>query len=107
MTTTKTIPMNPESLDICVLYDSSNGRIAHIHRVATFAGAKKTGKPEIEARCLKIAKQLGHATEHLKTLHVPHKEFKAATPYQVDVKTLKLVERPRPARESLFSAKKK
>jgi len=107
MTNAKTIPMHPESMDICVLYDSTNGRIMHIHRVATFAGAKKTSKPEIEARCLKVAKQLGHATEHLKTLHVPQEEFKPSTPYKVDVQKLKLVEQPRPAREGLSAAKQK
>jgi hypothetical protein len=99
------IPMSPESVDICVLYDPSNGRVVHIHRVATFAGAKQSGKQEIEARCLTVARQLGHATAHLKTLHVPRGEFKPSTPYRVDVQALKLVAQPRPAGWAKFATK--
>jgi hypothetical protein len=107
MTAKKQNLLKPESMDVCVLYDPANGRVVHVHRVATFAGAKKSSAHEIEARCLKVAKQLGHTTAHLKSLHVPHGQFKAATPYIVDVKSSKLIEQPRPARlsESVKKAK--
>jgi hypothetical protein len=100
-------PLAPEATHICVLYNPSNGRVVHTHRVLDFTGAKKTGKEHVEARCLTIAKKLGHATDKLKTLHVPHEKFKDTTPYKVDVKAGKLVEIPWPARKSKPAGKQK
>jgi len=61
----------------------------------------------VEARCLKVATQLGHATADLKTLHVPSGQFKSSTPYKVDVQARKLVEQPRSDRWSKFATKQK
>jgi hypothetical protein len=91
----KTLPTSPESIQICALYDATTGRIAHIHRVATFAGAKKTSQSKVEARCLEMAKKLGHNPASMKTLHISSAEFKSGTPYRVDVHSRKLIEVPR------------
>jgi hypothetical protein len=88
--------MKPESVDVCLLYDPSDGQIKHVHRVATFAGAKKTSKQEVEARCLKHAKKLGHKTTKLKTLHLLNEDFKPSKHYRVDVQASKLIEQQIP-----------
>jgi hypothetical protein len=101
----KNLSTLPESLQVCLLHDAS-GRVVHIHRVATLPGAKKTSASEVEARCVHVAKQLGHKTEGLTTLHVREGELKLGTPYKVDVKAKKLIELPRPAR-NMPAAKQK
>lgn len=97
--------MTPESIDVCVLYNPSSGVIAHIHKVATFAGARISSKEDIEARCFKVAEQLGHATRDLRALHVPRGEFKSSISYKVDVEAHKLVEQPRFAQRRRIATK--
>jgi hypothetical protein len=100
------LPTTPKSVELCALYDAASGRIVHVHRVETYAGAKKTSKAHIEERCLKIAKQLGHETSSLKTLHVPHTKFKKGIAYKVDVKTRKLKSVPRRPLKQIVTGKK-
>lgn len=96
----------PELIQVCVLHDAS-GRVAHIHRIATFPGAKKSADAVVEARCREVAVQLGHDIKNLKALHVSGGELKPGMGYKVDVQKRKLVPLPQPARVMSSMPKKK
>ena len=70
---------------------AANGAIAHVHRVVTMAGAKETPRDEIEARTLRLAKELGLKTGKLEILHVDADHLRPGMRYAVDPKTRKLV----------------
>jgi hypothetical protein len=88
--------LKPEDVKICVLYDPKDGRIAHHHVVATFAGGHKVDNKEVERRTLKRAANFGTDTSKLKALHVSEKDCDPSHRYKVNIKTLTLIELPNP-----------
>jgi hypothetical protein len=88
--------MVPEEVRVCVLYDPRDGRIVHHHQVVTFAGANKVDEKEVERRTLARAASFGSDTSTLRALHVSGKDCDPSHRYKVDIKTLTLVELPKP-----------
>jgi hypothetical protein len=88
--------LKPEDVKICVLYDPKDGRIAHHHAVATFPGSQRIDETEVERRTLARAASFGTDTSKLKALHVSEKDCDPSRRYKIDVKTLKLIELPKP-----------
>jgi len=87
--------LKPEDVKICVLYDPKDGRIAHHHVVATFAGGQKVDNKEVERRTLARAASFGTETSKLKALHVSEKDCDPSHRYKVNIKTLTLIELPK------------
>jgi hypothetical protein len=46
-----------------VAYHPETGRVAHIHRVTTYAGAEVRTEQDNEARALELTRQMGHGGE--------------------------------------------
>jgi hypothetical protein len=90
--------LKPEDVKICVLYDPKDGRIAHHHMVGTFPGGQRVDKKEVERRTLARAASFGTDTSKLKALHVSEKDCNPSHRYKVDIKTLALIELPKPER---------
>jgi hypothetical protein len=88
--------LKPEDVKICVLYDPKDGRIAHHHAVATFPGSQRIDETEVERRTLARAASFGTDTSKLKALHVSENDCDPSRRYKIDVKTLKLIELPKP-----------
>jgi|HubBroStandDraft_1064217.scaffolds.fasta_scaffold722137_1 protein-tyrosine-phosphatase len=85
---------------ICLLYDKTDGRIIHGHKVLSFSKTKLTDK-DIEARALALAKQLGKDISNVKALHVQEKDFDQSAVYKVDTKKGTLVKVEAPQRPNL------
>ncbi len=91
----------PTYSNVCVLYDSSNGRIAHTHRAVSYGQGIRHTEEEVEAGCIATAKKLGHDVVNMKTLHVPSAEFKTGMAYRVYIHARQLVEyRPVPSSQA-------
>lgn len=75
----------------CIVFESSSGKIRHVHRVITMAGARERTEKEIGERALALAKKHGAADAKLDTVHVDPKTVEARGHYQVDVKNRTLV----------------
>lgn len=88
--------LKPEDVKICVLFDPKDGRIAHHHKVATFPGGQRVDEKEVERRTFARAASFGTDTSKLKALHLSEKDCDPAHRYKVDIKTLTLVELPKP-----------
>jgi hypothetical protein len=86
----------PEDVKICILYDPKDGRIAHHHMVVTFPGAQRVDEKEVERRTLARAASFGTDTSKLKALHVSERECHPSRRYKVDLKSLTLIELPKP-----------
>lgn len=89
--------LTPVVLGACILYDPSDGRIAHVHRIVAYGNATPNN-PDVEARCLKIAEKLGHETLKLKVLRIADADLRPTLPYKVDIHSLKLIELARSKR---------
>ena len=74
-----------------VVYDEKTGRIAHVHQVTTYAGAKAASERADKAEALKLAKQFGHSVRGLRVLNVRARDLNLGVPQRVDVKTRRLV----------------
>lgn len=96
--------LKPEDVKICVLYDPKDGRIAHHHMVSTFPGGQRVDEKEVERRTLARAASFGTDTSKLKALHVAEKECNPSRRYKVDIRTLTLIEIPRPEHKRHFLA---
>ena len=90
--------VKPEHVRVCILYDPKDGRIAHHHMVGTLPGGQRVDDNEVERRTLARAASFGTDTSNLKTLHVSEKDCNPAHRYKVDIKTLTLIELPKPRR---------
>jgi hypothetical protein len=86
----------PEDVKICVLYDPKDGRIVHHHMVVTFPGAQKVDEKEIERRAHERAARLGTDTSKAKALHFSARELNPSNRYKIDLRSMTLVELPRP-----------
>ena len=90
--------LKPEDVKICVLYDPKDGRIAHYHMVSTFPGGQRVDEKEVERRTLARAASFGTDTSKLKALHVSENDCNPSHSYKVNIKTLTLIELPKPER---------
>jgi hypothetical protein len=75
----------------CVVFEPSSGRIRHVHRVITMAGADERSEQAITERALTLAKKYGAANAKLDVIHVDPKVLADRGRFQVDVKNRKLV----------------
>jgi hypothetical protein len=75
---------NVKSVSCCLLFDPRGGEIHHVHRVVTMEGAPDTSQAELEAKTLRVAKNLGLDTKRLQVLHVEANEFAERARYSVD-----------------------
>jgi hypothetical protein len=80
---------------ICLIYDKTDGRIIHGHKLLSLSKKKLTDK-EIESRALALTKQLGKDISNARALHVQEKDFDQSAVYKVDTKkgTLVKIETP-------------
>ncbi|HEV8283648.1 MAG TPA: hypothetical protein VGQ09_05020 [Chitinophagaceae bacterium] len=81
-----------DRISACVIYDANNGKILHIHSVATFGGITPRDQHEVEREALSLAKESGRELGNVKALHVNHMELKPHVRYKVDLKKQSLVE---------------
>jgi len=88
--------VKPEDVKICVLYNPKDGRIAHHHIVGMFPDGQRVDDNEVERRALARAASFGTDTSSLKALHVSEKDCNPSHRYKVDLKTLTLIELPKP-----------
>lgn len=86
----------PESTQTCILYNSKDGRIVHVHQVVTYPGGRKLNESEIESRALELAAKVRAGASGLKALHVTSEQFQFSKSYNVDVKSRRLIEQPIP-----------
>ena len=77
------------------MYDSNNGRIHRVHHFITLEGGREPSDQEIGDQALSLLTGLGIQGPHLKVLHFRPEMMKARTVYAVDLKSLKLFEKPK------------
>jgi len=75
----------------CIVFESSSGKIRHIHRVITMMGAEERAEKAIAEQALALAKKHGAADAKLDAIHVDPKAVEVQGHYQVDVKNRTLV----------------
>jgi flavin-binding protein dodecin len=81
-----------QSIKACVVYDSANGRIHHVHRVLTLVGGREPSEDEIAADALRAMGSLPEPpTRVLEVLHVHHSAVESGKRYRVDLTTKALV----------------
>jgi hypothetical protein len=81
-----------QSIKACVVYDSTNGRIHHVHRVLTLVGGREPAEAEIAADALRAMGGLPAApTGALEVLHVHHSAVEPGKRYRVDLAAKALV----------------
>jgi len=90
--------LEPESHELCAVYDPRDGRIVHVHEVVRWPGASGAATQGVETRALEIAAGLGHRTARLKTLRLEPSAFAPRKRHRIDPKTLRLVVIEGPAR---------
>lgn len=86
----------PVSVKTCVLYDPSDGRVVHTHRVVTMPGGQESNDEEVAERAGDCAKRMGHETNGLHVLHVGPDDCDGVSQYRVDLTAMNLQKIPRP-----------
>lgn len=85
-----TIPL--QSVKLCVVYDPSDGRIYHHHRVLTLVGGREPTESEVKADALRaVGKRRRPPSGRLEVLHVSHETVEMGKRYRVDISTKALV----------------
>lgn len=84
-----TVPV--QSSRVCVVYDSENGKVHHIHEVITLRGGREPTEAQIEAHAMAIVKRKGHRAERLSVLHLPSEKVPRHRACIVHPKTKALV----------------
>jgi hypothetical protein len=79
------------SSSACVLYDSLDGRIMHIHQTVVLAGAKAPAKSAVERKTRALLESRGIDASTAGVLHVDQLKLRADTHYEVDPKKGRLV----------------
>src|SRR5262245_37138581 len=82
----------------CVVYNTSNGKILHIHQVVTYGTIKPRSKEDVGNEALRFAIEQGHDKSSLAILHVEPDVLRPRAHYRVDTREFVLVELP----EELF-----
>ena len=83
-----------QSVQCCVVFDSTNGTIHHVHEVVTLEGAEGVSDYEVEQTALNLAAERGLDSSALKAIHVNPEELAPLAPgegYAVDTDKLTLV----------------
>ena len=76
----------------CVVYDSSSGKIHHLHNVVTFVGGSEPSEEQIEADALQVVAGLHRPPGgDLRVLHIPHGSLLRGKSYRVDVEKKELI----------------
>jgi hypothetical protein len=79
-----TVPV--QSIKVCVVYDTANGRIHHQHRVLTLIGGREPAEVEMAKDALRaINNRRKPPTGSLEVLHVRHDAMEPGKRYRVDV----------------------
>jgi hypothetical protein len=81
---TSTGKKQPKSVKSCVLFDSADGTIRHVHHVVTMEGAEENSTERIEQRARQLAKDLAVDGTNLHALHVDISSIKPGVKYKVD-----------------------
>ena len=79
-----------QSVQTCVVFDSTDGTIQHIHDVVTFEGGEAVSDYDVEQRALSLAAERGLESSTLKTIHVDPEELEPSRRYAVDPENLVL-----------------
>ncbi len=89
----------PVSEAMCVLYNPTDGRILHFHRVSVLPGARVPSREDVERLAIETARR-HHDTAELRPLHVTRAEFhhQAGRQYRVDIRRRRIVEVREPQR---------
>jgi hypothetical protein len=73
-----------QSVQTCVVFDPTDGKIQHIHDVVTLEGAEAVSDYEVEQRALSLVAERGLDSSTLKTIHVDPEELEPSRRYAVD-----------------------
>ena len=88
-------PPQIEAIDVVALYDPKDGRVAHLHRVLTFAGAERRATQDQLRSAIDSARRLGRDVDALEAAFQADAEPGAAM-YRVDLTTKALAQEPAP-----------
>jgi len=73
------------SVKCCVVYDSTDGTIRHVHHIITVEGAEETPEERVVERTLELATDLGIDRATVRTLRVDDSALKPGVRYAVDI----------------------
>ena len=79
-----------QSVQTCVVFDSTDGTIQHIHDVVTFEGGEAVSDYDVAQRALSLAAERGLESSTLETIHVDPEELEPSRRYAVDPENLVL-----------------
>ncbi|MFH8660809.1 hypothetical protein [Streptomyces afghaniensis] len=79
------------SFKSCVVFDTSDGRILHIHDVVTIEGGEDTSDEAVARQALQLAAERGVDTRNLDTLHLDPETLESGTAFRVDLQARSLV----------------
>ncbi|MGL5809595.1 MAG: hypothetical protein ACRCYQ_06610 [Nocardioides sp.] len=82
------------SVSTVVLYDSSDGRIVHLHETLTMDGAERRSADDRRRSAREVAAELGAAVDDLEIVEIDDFAIEPDTAYRVEAGTRKLVEVP-------------
>ena len=85
-----------QSVQSCVVFDSRDGTIVHIHDVVTMEGGEAISDYDVEQRALSLAAERGLDSSTLKTLRIDPEELEPGRLYAVDPDKSALVARSEP-----------
>ena len=84
--------LEPESHELCAVYDPKNGRIMHVHEIVRWPGAVDRTKTDVQARALEMAAKHGLEVGRFKTLRLDPAAFDRRKRYRIEPKSLRLIE---------------
>jgi hypothetical protein len=73
-----------QSVQCCVVFDASDGKIHQIHEVVTLEGAEAVSDYDVEQRVLSLVAERGLDSSTLKTINVDPEELEPSRRYAVD-----------------------
>jgi argonaute-like protein implicated in RNA metabolism and viral defense len=79
------------SVKCCVVYDSKDGTIRHVHRIVTVEGADETPEHHVVERTLELATDLGIDRATVRTLRVDDNALQPGVRYAVDIAKASLI----------------
>ncbi len=79
------------SVKCCVVYDSKDGTIRHVHRIITVEGAEETPEERVEARTLELSADLGIDRATVQTLRIDDSALESGVRYAVDIARRSLI----------------
>jgi hypothetical protein len=73
------------SVKCCVVYDSKDGSIRHVHRIVTVEGGTETPEERIVERTLELTTDLGIDRATVRTLRIDENALQPGVRYVVDI----------------------